>query len=127
MLNRDPARLKLCFQIKLIGGCSMQITPIQIDEVIGNSQNAVLFICSDGYVFEKRFYDIKYTPYRLIIPPYRDFDRRISHVSSFRDDQERYKYLKIFKNNLMEYTRSGVFGHNPYSRVLTYADHWFVY
>ena len=126
--KRDSEGVKLSFEVKLIGGCSVQIHPIQIHKNIGNFPNSVFYICSNGYVFEKSYYQIKYSQYRLIIPPYIDHNReKVYQVYSFNTDQERYYFLKKLKNDLLEYTKSGAFGYNPQSRVLTYSNFWFVY
>ena len=128
VIDKSSNRLKLCFDIRLIGGCSMQISPFQIDYTIGQSQNSVLYICNTSYTFEKRYYDFKYSPYRLIIPPYLDREKdKLTQVYAFRDNGERYMYLKKFKYDLIEYTKSGAFGNNPNARVLTYQQFWFVY
>ena len=123
----DPARLKLCFDIKLIGSSTIQISPVVIDYKIWEYPNMVFYICNDGYVLEKS-QGIKYSIYRLSMPyVISEKQRKMSHVYTFTDDSTRYLFIKKLKNNLIEFTRSGFFGHNPYARVLTYKTFWFVY
>lgn len=121
-------RLKLCFNIKLIGSSAIQISSVAVDNKIWEYQNMVFFICSDGYLFEKSVDNIRYTPYRLIMPAnLNEKYRKLYCTYTFVDDKMRYEYLKKLKNNLLEFTKSGFFGYNPKSRVLTYKNFWFVY
>ncbi len=112
--------------VRLIGDSSIRISPIKIDYKVHNFNNSVLYVCRNGYVFEKRYNDICYTFSRLIIPPYVK-EYKISHFFTFLDDQIRYNALKKFANNLVEFTGSGFFGDNPNSRLLIYDNKWFVY
>lgn len=127
VINKDISRLKICIDVKLIGSSSIKLIPITIDYKIHSFYNSVLFVCKDGFVFEKRPDDITYLFNRLIIPPYINNSKIIYNGFTFVDDQTRYNALKRLANNLVEFTGSGFFGINPYSRLLTHSNFWFVY
>jgi hypothetical protein len=124
---KDPKRLKLCFDIKLIGSSTVQISSVVVDHLIWEYPNKVFYICSDGYVFEKSE-TIKYSIYRLQVPyQVSTKQRKEYHVYTFTDDETRYAFVKKLKQNLLEFTKSGFFGYNPEGHVLTYNNFWFVY
>jgi hypothetical protein len=123
----DTKRLKLCIEFKLIGSSSICISPVSVDTKIWEYPNMVFYVCSDGYVFEKSE-TIKYSVYRLNIPyQVSSKQRREYYIYTFTDDETRYAFVKKLKQNLLEFTKSGFFGHNPEGHVLTYDKFWFVY
>lgn len=127
-LKKEINRLKLCFDIRLLGDSSVKITIIHIDSHIHNYQNCVFFICNNGYTFEKSSNRIKYTIDRLIIPPTINSNKdQLSFLYTFVNNESRYIYLKKLKHNLEEFTRSDFFGVNLYSRVTLCDNMWFVY
>lgn len=128
MVDKDVDRIKLCFDIKLIGSSTIQISPVTIDSKIWEYPNMVFFTCNDGYILEKSVDTIKYSAYRLTMPVNVDEkNRKLYHTYTFTDDDTRYQFVKKLKNNLLEFTKSGFFGYNPKARVLTYKNFWFIY
>lgn len=122
------SKIKISLNIKLIGESSIEIRPVGINKAVAEFPNAVFYICNNGFVFEKNYYYIKYSHYRLIIPSYLDKNNNdVSQTFLFLDDRTRYDYLKKLKNDLIELSGSGVFGKNPNCRILIYNNYWFVY
>ena len=119
-------KLKLCFEIKLLDESSMELSIIHIDPLIHNAQNAVFFICKNGFTFEKSYNTLKYTIFRLTIPPYLK-EETLKFNYTFVNNQSRYVFLKEFKKNLEEFTNSGFFGKNFNSKVVLCDNTWFVY
>lgn len=116
---------KFLFEIKLIGESVVYIRPIKIPVEVHNYPSSILYMSNNGYIFEKRYYDVYYRKKRLIIPPFvRD---KIYTLYDFNSDKERYINLKLFKENLIEFTKSGFFGNNPNARVVTYDNYWYVH
>lgn len=127
MDDRDPKRLKLAIDIKLIGSSTIEISPVVVDHMIWEFPNKVFYICSDGYVFEKSE-TMRYGIYRLLIPYcVSEKQRKMIDNYTFTDDSTRYQFVKKLRNNFQEFAMSGFFGNNPTARVLTYKNFWFVY
>jgi len=127
MINDDVSRLKMCINIKLVGESGILISPFMTDIAIHKGQNPILYICNDGFVFEKSSDTLKYSPSRLTIPVYTERKDREPYSYTFLDNETRYMCLKKLKNHLIEFTSSGYFGKNIYSRILFYDNYWFVY
>ena len=120
-------RLKICLEVILIGNLYIKINPILIDYKIHNFNNPILYICKNGFVFEKRYNDTVYSFNRLIIPPYVVTEHKTSNFFTFNNNQVRYDALKKLANNLVEFTSSGFFGNNTKNRITFYENKWFVY
>ena len=117
---------KFLFDIRLMGSSSVLFLPIKVPLEVYNFYSPVLFVCKDGFVFEKRSDDIYYRKNRIIIPPIVK-RKKIHTIYTFDSDNDRYLSLKRFKKNLIEFTNSGFFGDNPFARVITYQSYWYVH
>ena len=127
MEDNDIGRMKFCFNVRLIGSSTIHISPMVVDPKVWAHPNMVVFICNDGYVFEKSD-KIQYSIYRFIMPyQVGDKERKLYHVYTFTDDETRYRFVKKLRDNFIEFARSGFFGYNPTARIVTYDDKWFVY
>ncbi|MFW6225763.1 MAG: hypothetical protein ACOC3V_02235 [bacterium] len=126
-MENEIETYKFLFDIRLMGASSVLIRPLKIPIEIDNYPSNILYVCDDGFVFEKRIDDIYYRKKRIIIPPFVK-DQKIHCIYTFDSCMDRYNHLKLFKRNLIEFTKSKFFGNNPYySRVVTYQNYWYVH
>lgn len=126
-MEKGIGSYKFLFDIRLMGASSVLIRPLKIPTEIHDYSSSVIYMCNDGYVFEKRYYDVYYRKNRLILPPFVKENNKIHCMYTFNSCMDRYNSLKLFKRNLIELSKSGLFGDNPYARVITYQSYWYVH
>lgn len=120
--------MKMCFRVELIGSTIAEISAIYLDNNVHYSSNPILYICKNGFVFEKVYNRIKYLPTRLIIPAYIG-EHSPPFVTTYKFDSNlsRYNFLRKLKDNLLEFSKSGFFGTSKNTRIVLFESCWYIY